>query len=65
MRMLCGLSYPSSGKGFVAGYDISKQQEAEEEHRLYESKIFFVRRPESMGKHQAIWRNIRNERKSY
>ena len=25
MRMLCGLSKPTSGKGFVAGYDIEKQ----------------------------------------
>lgn len=27
MRMLCGLSYPTSGDGFVAGCDITKQAE--------------------------------------
>ena len=27
MRMLCGLSIPSGGKGMVAGYDIAHEQE--------------------------------------
>ena len=27
MRMLCGLSIPSAGKGMVAGYDIAHEQE--------------------------------------
>ena len=27
MRMLCGLSIPSGGKGMVAGYDIESQTE--------------------------------------
>ena len=27
MRMLCGLSYPTSGSGTVAGYDILRQAE--------------------------------------
>ena len=25
MRMLCGLSYPSSGSGTVAGYDVMRE----------------------------------------
>src|SRR3546814_2301259 len=28
MRMLCGLSYPSSGVATVAGFDVYKQQES-------------------------------------
>ena len=27
MRMLCGLSYPTSGSGMVAGYDVMTQGE--------------------------------------
>ena len=27
MRMLCGLSRPTAGKGYVAGFDIARQQE--------------------------------------
>lgn len=27
MRMLCGLSYPTSGTGTVAGYDITSESE--------------------------------------
>ena len=37
MRMLCGLSYPTSGRGMVAG------RGDKEAYRLYESKIFVVR----------------------
>ena len=33
MRMLCGLSYPTSGSGTVAGYDIVRQAEEIKRHR--------------------------------
>ena len=32
MRMLCGLSYPTSGTGRVAGFDINTQQEEIKKH---------------------------------
>ena len=32
MRMLCGLSYPTSGSGTVAGYDITRQAEEIKRH---------------------------------
>lgn len=46
MRMLCGLSYPTSGTGYVAGYDINRQPRAgKAPHRLHEPEIFTIRRP--------------------
>jgi ABC-2 type transport system ATP-binding protein len=40
MRMLCGLSYPTSGSGFVAGYDIVKEGERIKRHIGYMSQRF-------------------------
>ncbi len=40
MRMLCGLSHPSSGKGRVAGFDISRQAEEVKKHIGYMSQKF-------------------------
>lgn len=40
MRMLCGLSFPTSGKGTVAGFDISKEQEKIKQHIGYMSQKF-------------------------
>ena len=40
MRMLCGLSYPSSGSGTVAGLDIMTQGEAIKRHIGYMSQRF-------------------------
>ncbi|MEH6305316.1 ABC transporter ATP-binding protein [Olivibacter sp. CPCC 100613] len=40
MRMLCGLSFPSSGEGNVAGYDVYKQQEKIKKHIGYMSQKF-------------------------
>ncbi len=53
MRMLCGLSYPSSGQGFVAGYDISKEQEAVKKSIGYMSQKF------SLYEDLKVWENIR------
>lgn len=40
MRMLCGLSYPTSGTGQVAGYDINRQGEKIKAHIGYMSQKF-------------------------
>ena len=40
MRMLCGLSYPTSGSGTVAGFDISKDQNKIKRHIGYMSQRF-------------------------
>lgn len=40
MRMLCGLSYPTSGEGLVAGYDITRQGEQIKRHIGYMSQRF-------------------------
>ena len=40
MRMLCGLSYPTSGTGQVAGYDINRQGERIKAHIGYMSQKF-------------------------
>ncbi len=40
MRMLCGLSYPTSGSGTVAGFDISKEQNKIKRHIGYMSQRF-------------------------
>ena len=43
MRMLCGLSLPTSGKATVAGFDVYKQTEKiKEKYWLYEPEVFFV-----------------------
>jgi ABC-2 type transport system ATP-binding protein len=40
MRMLCGLSYPTSGKASVAGFDVYKQQESIKKNIGYMSQKF-------------------------
>lgn len=40
MRMLCGLSYPTSGSGTVAGFDIATQAEEIKRHIGYMSQKF-------------------------
>lgn len=40
MRMLCGLSIPSSGKATIAGYDIYRQTEQIKQHIGYMSQKF-------------------------
>ncbi|MDR0792208.1 MAG: ABC transporter ATP-binding protein [Chitinophagaceae bacterium] len=40
MRMLCGLSYPTSGKATVAGFDVYKQQESIKKNIGYMSQKF-------------------------
>ncbi len=53
MRMLCGLSHPSSGKGYVAGYDIFRQAEEVKKHIGYMSQRF------SLYEDLKVWENLR------
>lgn len=53
MRMLCGLSYPTSGKGTVAGFDIAKQQESVKKNIGYMSQKF------SLYEDLKVWENMR------
>ena len=53
MRMLCGLSSPTSGKGYVAGYDIEYESEAVKKNIGYMSQKF------SMYEDLKVWENIR------
>lgn len=53
MRMLCGLSIPSSGSGVVAGFDITKEQEKIKASIGYMSQKF------SLYDDLKVWENIR------
>lgn len=53
MRMLCGLSKPSAGKGWVAGYDIATQSEQVKRRIGYMSQKF------ALYEDLKVWENIR------
>lgn len=53
MRMLCGLSTPTSGTGRVAGFDIYKETEQIKRHIGYMSQKF------SLYGDLKVWENIR------
>lgn len=53
MRMLCGLSHPTSGKGNVAGFDIFKQSEEVKKNIGYMSQKF------SLYEDLKVWENLR------
>ena len=53
MRMLCGLSHPTSGKGVVAGFDIFKQSEEVKKNIGYMSQKF------SLYEDLKVWENLR------
>lgn len=53
MRMLCGLSIPTSGKGFVAGFDITTQAEEVKKNIGYMSQKF------SLYEDLKVWENLR------
>jgi ABC-2 type transport system ATP-binding protein len=53
MRMLCGLSKPTSGEGYVAGFDIRKQPEKIKQSIGYMSQKF------SLYEDLKVWENIR------
>ena len=52
MRMLCGLSYPTSGSGTVAGYDILRQAKEIKRHIGYMSQKF------SLYENLTVWENL-------
>ena len=52
MRMLCGLSFPTSGTGTVAGYDILRQAEGIKRHIGYLSQKF------SLYENLTVWENL-------
>ena len=53
MRMLCGLSKPTSGKGKVAGFDVFRQSEQVKKNIGYMSQRF------SLYEDLKVWENIR------
>jgi ABC-2 type transport system ATP-binding protein len=53
MRMLCGLSIPTGGKGMVAGFDIEKDPESVKKSIGYMSQKF------SLYEDLKVWENIR------
>jgi ABC-2 type transport system ATP-binding protein len=53
MRMLCGLSRPTAGKGIVAGFDIARQPEQVKRRIGYMSQRF------SLYDDLKVWENIR------
>ena len=53
MRMLCGLSKPTSGVGKVAGFDIYREAEQVKKHIGYMSQKF------SLYEDLKVWENIR------
>ena len=52
MRMLCGLSFPTSGSGRVAGFDITRDSEQIKRHIGYMSQKF------SLYDDLTVWENI-------
>ena len=53
MRMLCGLSKPTSGTGTVAGFDVAKYPEHVKAHIGYMSQKF------AMYEDLKVWENLR------
>ena len=53
IRMLCGLSKPTSGEGTVAGFDVTRQSEQIKRHIGYMSQKF------SLYDDLTVWENIR------
>jgi ABC-2 type transport system ATP-binding protein len=53
MRMLCGLSKPTSGAGVVAGYDVAREPEKVKQSIGYMSQKF------SLYEDLKVWENIR------
>jgi ABC-2 type transport system ATP-binding protein len=53
MRMLCGLSFPTSGRASVAGFDIKKEPEKIKRNIGYMSQKF------SLYEDLKVWENIR------
>ena len=58
MRMLCGLSRPTSGKGRVAGFDITSQAEKVKRHIGYMSQKFSLYEDLKVGENLRLFGGI-------
>lgn len=58
MRMLCGLSYPTSGEGYVMGYDVMTQGEEIKRHIGYMSQRFSLYEDLTVGENMALFGGI-------
>jgi len=58
MRMLCGLSKPTSGQGIVAGFDISTQPEQVKRHIGYMSQKFSLYEDLKVGENLRLFGGI-------
>lgn len=58
MRMLCGLSYPSEGKGSVAGYDVMTQSEQIKKHIGYMSQRFSLYEDLTVAENMRLFAGI-------
>ena len=61
MRMLCGLSRPTSGKGRVAGFDITSQAEKVKRHIGYMSQKFSLYEDLKVGENLRLFGGIYGE----
>ncbi len=58
MRMLCGLSYPSSGNGVVAGYDVLTEGEKIKRHIGYMSQRFSLYNDLTVAENMRLFAGI-------
>lgn len=58
MRMLCGLSYPTSGSGTVAGFDITREGEMIKRHIGYMSQRFSLYNTLTVGENIKLFAGI-------
>lgn len=60
MRMLCGLSFPTSGSGSVAGFDVMKEGELIKQHIGYMSQRFSLYNDLTVGENIQLFAGIYN-----
>lgn len=60
MRMLCGLSFPTSGSGSVAGFDVMKDGELIKQHIGYMSQRFSLYNDLTVGENIQLFAGIYN-----
>ena len=60
MRMLCGLSFPTSGSGSVAGFDVMKEGEQIKQHIGYMSQRFSLYNDLTVGENIQLFAGIYN-----
>ena len=60
MRMLCGLSFPTSGSGSVAGFDVMNEGELIKQHIGYMSQRFSLYNDLTVGENIQLFAGIYN-----